>query len=64
MLEWNNGRPFIKVKDVMKIFGVGHKKAIELTEDLIPASKGTGKANRARLYFIDDVAKEIMRKGL
>ena len=64
MLEWNNGNPFITVTSIMELFSIGHKKATEVTDDCIPIKNGSGKANRAQYFFIDDVAESIMRNGL
>lgn len=63
MLEQNGGNPMLALKDIMRIFQIGYIKSVDLTDDLISVS-GHGKKNRAKYYFVDDIAEAIMRKGL
>lgn len=64
LIEQNKGNPFMNITTIMDVLDIGYKKAAEVTSDLIPASKGKGKSNRAKYYFVDDIADAIMRKGL
>ena len=63
ILEQNGGNPVVAIKDIMRIFQIGYVRATNVTCDLVSVS-GAGKRNRAKYYFVDDVADSILRKGL
>ena len=63
--EANKGKLMIRRRELMRILGVGDVRARKILNDLTPMySSESHFRNRAKLYFIDDVAKEIMRKGM
>lgn len=64
LIEQNDGNPMLSITRIMGIFQIGYKAATDITNDLIPVSKGVGKKNRAKYFFVDDVAEAVMRKGL
>lgn len=63
--EANNGKIMIRRRELMKILGIGDSRSRRVLNDLSPLfSQESHYNNRAKLYFVDDVAKEIMRKGM
>ena len=63
--EANDGKIMIRRRELMKVLGVGDGRARRILNDLTPMfSTEAHYKNRAKLYFVDDVAKEIMRKGM
>lgn len=63
ILEQTGGNPFITVNGLIKLLHTSHKAVSDLTEDLVPVSRAT-RANKAKYYFVDDIAEAIMRKGI
>ena len=61
--EKNKNRPFVSKRAVMRTLGISYKKATKLLSDITPLY-GTNHHKRSAMYFVDDVAKEVMRKGL
>ena len=70
IMEENKGRVFITPRKLSKIIGIGRERTNEILSDLSPAYGAYGKPRRQgaenmpRYYFVEDVAKEIMRKGI
>lgn len=63
--EANKGKLMIRRRELMRILGIGDVRARKILNDLTPMySNDAHWRNRAKLYFIDDIAKEIMRKGM
>ena len=64
LIQQTDGNPLITVTVLMDIFKIGYRKASDIVNDLTPVTKGNGKRNRAKYYFVDDIAEAIMRKGM
>ena len=65
ILDRNDGKLMLTRHKLIKILGVNYSRVDKIVEDLTPMynTEGTGQ-NRAKLYFVDDVAREIIKKGL
>ena len=64
LLKLNDDKPFASFNGVRKLTGLGYERCRELVKDLVPIAGPKHGGKVTQLYFIDDVAKEIMRKGL
>lgn len=64
LLKLNSNKPFLTFNGVRKATGLGYLRCRMLVDDLHTVT-GPKHGNRTtQLYFVDDVADAIMRKGL
>lgn len=70
IMQQNKGKVFITTRALSRIIGIGSPRANEILSGLTPAygqygsSSRPGGKNRTKYYFVDDVVKEIMRRGI
>lgn len=64
LIEANGGKPFASLNQVKRILGFGHERTVRFLSDITPVD-GPVHGNRVtQYYFIDDVAKQVIKKGL
>lgn len=65
ILDLNDGKLMLTRHKLIKILGVNYSRVEKIVEDLTPMYNTEGKGNNtAKLYFVDDIAREIIKKGL
>lgn len=64
LIELNGGYAWASLNKVMKLTRLGHDKCRVLVSDLTPTAGPNHGGKVTQLYFLDDVADAIMRKGL
>lgn len=61
--KYNDGKPFMTQNSIMKMLGISHASVKELLKGLHPMYGHRTCRNPSHLYFVDDIAKAIIRKG-
>lgn len=64
LIDMNGGKMLASKYKIMKMLGIGYSRVIRILSDITPMYNTTSSGPTAKLYFLDDVAKEIMRKGI
>ena len=63
-IKLNDDKPWATFNKVRKLTGLGYEKCRALVSDLTPTAGPRHGGKVTQLYFLDDVAGEIMKKGL
>ena len=63
-IKLNDDNPFASFNKVRKLTGLGYDNCRVLVNNLTPIAGPKHGGKVTQLYFLDDVAREIMKKGL